>query len=86
MANEIVILISVIIAIITGLGEAVKIAGLPIKLIPLFSILIGIPAGMFVVFPENLTYGIVSGVAMGLSAVGLFSSAKNVGELLKNKK
>lgn len=86
MANDVILLISLTVAIITGSGEAVKVAGLPTKLLPLFSILVGIPAGVFVVFPENLTYGIVSGIAMGLSAVGLFSSVKNLGEFIENKK
>ena len=64
--------------LILAMVEAAKRTGLPAKYAPLLSLVLGMAAGVFILQPGDIVQGIVSGVAMGLAAVGLYSSAKNV--------
>lgn len=68
--------IALIIAVIVGLIELVKkLEAVPVKYMPLFSLLFGIIAGVLYIegsFKEQLMYGIM----IGLSASGLFDQSK----------
>lgn len=68
-------------AIIIGIAEVVKRMGLESKWIPLVDLGLGLIAGIGI-YTAHLGYapieGIVLGIALGLSACGLFSGVKNV--------
>lgn len=69
------------IALIMAIAEVVKKLGLKHKYIPLVDLGLGLIAGLLV-YTAHLHYapieGIVVGVALGLSACGLFSGVKNL--------
>ena len=67
-----------LVGLIMALVEAAKRTGLPAKYAPLLSLALGIAAGVFIMSPGDVIQGIWSGIAMGLSAVGLYSGVKNV--------
>ena len=76
-----------IVALIIGLAEIFKQAGLPVKFIPIVDVLLGIVCGICVyglMLKLDIANGILVGVAMGLSACGLFSGVKNVVEGFKD--
>lgn len=68
------------IALIIGIAEVIKRLGLPKRWIPLIDLLLGLISGICV-YGLHLNYDIVEsiviGLAMGLSACGLFSGVKN---------
>lgn len=69
------------VGIIIALAELVKRLGCPTKYIPLVDISLGLVIGIFVHGIGNnmgIINGIMFGIALGLSACGLFSGAKNV--------
>lgn len=69
------------IAIIIGLAEAVKGIGFPKRYIPIFDIVLGLISGLVVYGYEyhlGLVRGFMLGLAIGLSACGLFSGIKNI--------
>lgn len=66
-----------IIPLIIGLVEVLKRIGLPKKLTPLASLILGIAAGIYYIYPEDIKKGILIGVMVGLSASGLYSGTKN---------
>lgn len=71
------------VALIIGLAQLVKNLGLKPKLIPLFDVLCGLVGGILVYFVEfkyDLIQSIMIGLAIGLSACGLFSGIKNLAE------
>ena len=72
------------IALIIGLAELAKKIGLPHRYIPILDLVLGLISGIGV-YGFALGFGVVNGillgVAMGLSACGLFSGVKNVFEL-----
>lgn len=68
---------------ILGLVELAKKAGLPDKWSPVFAVVLGLGAGLTLLFPGDLGQGVVVGLALGLSATGLYSGAKNVKEELQ---
>ncbi len=72
----------VLIPILVGLLQVVKAADkIDVKYIPILSVVGGLVIGFF--FGELDTKGnIILGLVIGLSAVGLFSSTKNVVEKL----
>lgn len=67
-------------ALVIGIAELCKRCGLPSKWIPLLDLALGIIGGIFV-FGLEMQYGIfkgvIVGIAIGLSACGLFSGIKN---------
>ena len=73
------------IALIIGLAEVIKRIGFNVKYIPLIDLGLGLVSGICV-FGLMLGYGwetgAVIGIALGLSACGLFSGIKNVKEEL----
>jgi hypothetical protein len=68
------------VAIVMGLAEIAKKAGLCPKYIPILDVVLGLVCG-FVVYTVYMNMlpveGIILGVAIGLSACGLFSGIKN---------
>lgn len=69
------------IGLIIGIAEIAKKIGLAHRWIPILDIVLGLISGIFV-YGLAQGYGILNGVllglAMGLSACGLFSGVKNV--------
>ncbi|MBM7717196.1 hypothetical protein JOC94_004221 [Bacillus thermophilus] len=70
----------VLIPIILGLVEIGKSLGMPKKYSPVVSLILGILAGIVYVHPDNLAAATLVGIALGLAAVGLYSSGKNIVE------
>lgn len=68
------------IALIIGIAEVIKRLGLPKRWIPLIDLFLGLISGICVYgLHQNydIVESIVIGLAMGLSACGLFSGVKN---------
>lgn len=69
------------VALIIGLVELIKELGIEKRWIPLVDLGLGLASGVFVygiAQGQGLLNGIVLGIALGLSACGLFSGFKNV--------
>jgi hypothetical protein len=67
-------------AIIVGLCQAMKAAGVPSKFIPLISVFIGVTGAIFLIPYSDgagLANTVVQGIIIGLSAVGLYSGVKS---------
>lgn len=75
------------IALIIGIAELIKKAGMDSRYIPLFDLGLGLVSGICV-YGLALGYGWVNGImlglAIGLSACGLFSGIKNLFEKKDN--
>lgn len=65
--------------LIIGLLEVIKKAGLDARWVPLCSLALGLAAGFLIhgFDPSLASESVVMGLAMGLSAVGLYSGTKN---------
>jgi hypothetical protein len=63
--------------LIMGLAELFKRMGLNAKIIPIINIVLGLAAGI-ALNPNDTLKGIFIGLAVGLSASGLYSGTKNV--------
>lgn len=69
------------VALIIGLAEVVKRFGLDSKWIPLVDIALGLLSGICVYGrTQGILNGVILGIALGLSACGLFSGIKNLTE------
>lgn len=68
----------VLTAAVLGIVQACKIAGLPAKYSPIVAILVG--AVMYVAVAGISPEHVVTGVVIGLSAVGLYESGSRVGD------
>ena len=71
------------VALIIGLAQLAKNLGLKAKFIPLFDVLCGLVGGILVYFVEfkyDFIQSVMIGLAIGLSACGLFSGIKNIAE------
>ncbi|MFT4413173.1 holin [Fredinandcohnia humi] len=75
----------IIVAVIIGLNEIAK-GFINARYIPLFSLLVGVIAGVLFLPVESLKEGILYGVIVGLSANGLFDLTKVSKEKLTIKK
>lgn len=64
-----------IIAVVIGLTQVIKLAGLPIRFIPSVALVIGIVLS-FIVGGQEVGALIFSGLIYGLSAAGFYSGAK----------
>lgn len=69
-----------IIPLLIGLLEVFKKLGLNDKYVPIFSVILGIGTGIALFADGDLATGIVQGMYIGLSAVGLYSGTKNTFE------
>lgn len=72
-----------LIPIITGLVGVFTQLGLRKKFAPIVSLILGLLIGVFYVYPDDIKGGILVGIMLGLSAVGLYSGVKNTKELAK---
>lgn len=73
------------IALIIGVAEIIKRMGFNRKYIPLIDLGLGLVSGICVfglMLGYDIAHGAVIGIALGLSACGLFSGIKNVKEEL----
>lgn len=68
------------VAIVIALAEVLKKLGINSKYIPLFDLGLGLLSGLFVYSDLGIIQSIVVGLAIGLSACGLFSGVKNLVE------
>jgi len=71
------------VALIIGIAEIVKKLGLPTRYIPLVDLGLGLISGICVyVLSKGYDWvsGVMIGIAIGLSACGLFSGIKNLTE------
>ena len=69
------------VALVIGISEIIKRLGLPAKFIPLVDLFLGQLSGIGVfglALGQGIPNGIVIGLAIGLSACGLFSGIKNL--------
>ena len=75
---------SVQVLLIIGLVEVVKrLEVMPKKLLPVLDVILGMISGVCVYglhLGYGMTNGILIGIALGLSACGLFSGVKNLSE------
>lgn len=67
-----------LVAVIVGLVELLKMANFPHKLLPVASLLLGIVGGVVYLHPTDIKAGILMGIIMGLSASGLYSGSKTM--------
>ena len=68
--------------LIIGLAEIAKQLGFNVKFIPVLNIILGLVAGIGLNM-DDIVKGIFVGLAVGLSASGLYSGVKNTKEGLK---
>lgn len=66
--------ISILVPVTTGVIQAIKMAGFPLRFLPLLSVVLG--AGFGVLFISYSVIGIFGGLAIGLASVGLFEFGK----------
>ncbi|AQZ48837.1 hypothetical protein ERICIV_02792 [Paenibacillus larvae subsp. larvae] len=66
----------VIVAVIVGLVEMAKGIGLPVRLAPVLSVILGIAAGV-VYFPGDIKTSVMFGIISGLTSCGLYSAGKS---------
>lgn len=72
------------VALIIGLAEIIKRMGLNTKYIPMVDVGLGLLSGLCVytlAMDYSTVEGIILGIALGLSACGLFSGIKNTMEV-----
>lgn len=83
---DMTITMSIIVAMVIGLSEAIKRAtGLNPKFVPVLDLLLGVALMYLYSFMEGLAspYIVFYGLVAGLTACGLFSAGKNVLEGVK---
>lgn len=69
------------VALVMAIAEAAKIIGLKSRFIPILDVVVGILFGIlnFTIYQNMQIFeGVILGLAIGLSACGLFSGIKNV--------
>lgn len=69
-----------LIGVIIGVVEFLKRLNVPTKLLPVASLAFGIAGGIFYLFPNDIKAGLLTGIIMGLSASGLYSTGKTITE------
>ena len=73
------------VALIMGIAELLKKVGFNAKFIPVVNVVLGLVAGI-ALNPGDIMAGIFTGLAVGLSAGGLYSGTKNTNEGIKTLK
>lgn len=71
------------VALIIALAEVAKNLGVNKKYIPLLDLVIGLIGSCFIYQDLTMVYRVLAGIALGLSACGLFSGIKNTYESFK---
>jgi hypothetical protein len=72
--------------LIVGLVELAKWFGFPARWSPLLSVGLGVAAGWGLAYPSEPIPGIVVGLALGLSASGLYSGCKHLAKPVSKRK
>ena len=71
------------VALIIALAEVAKNLGVNKMYIPLLDLVIGLVGSFFIYSELTVVYRVLAGLALGLSACGLFSGIKNTYESIK---
>ncbi|MEX1029585.1 MAG: hypothetical protein WDZ91_06015 [Paenibacillaceae bacterium] len=66
-----------IVPIIVALVRVLRMSGVPPRWLPLCAIALGMISGFVYIAPENPKLGLLSGIVMGLIAIGVWSSVTN---------
>ncbi|SMO53100.1 hypothetical protein [Melghirimyces algeriensis] len=74
-----------LVPLIMGVVELTKLWGVSSKWAALLSVLLGLTAGLTLVSPDSWIRGTIVGLAMGLSASGLYSGVKNTREGVRKR-
>ena len=74
----------VLIPLIIGIVELLKMYGMKKRLLPFMSLVFGVVGGIIYIYPHDIKAGILVGLMMGLSASGLYSGGKAVIEKSEN--
>lgn len=72
-----------IIPLLMGILEVFKKLGVSEKYVPVMSLILGIGIGIALFAAGDMKTGVVQGIYIGLSAVGLYSGTKNTIEGIK---
>ena len=78
--TELLLSPTALVALIIGIAELLKKAGVPARFIPICDLILGVGGGICVyglMLHYPIANGALIGIAMGLSACGLFSGIKN---------
>ncbi|WP_199620656.1 hypothetical protein [Paenibacillus alkalitolerans] len=75
-----------LVPIIVGLVGVARTAGLPARWLPLLAVVLGLVSGFVYIAPDEPQKAVLSGVVMGLSAIGAWSGTKNTIQSLRSKK
>lgn len=75
--NEFVYAGIAIVPLLVGILEGIKKLGVNPKFIPTLSLVLGIISGIVLFSEGDILAGIVKGIYIGLSPVGLYSGTKN---------
>ncbi|WP_342511802.1 hypothetical protein MKY34_14585 [Sporosarcina sp. FSL K6-1522] len=70
----------VLIPLIIGIVELLKMYGMKKRLLPIMALVFGMIGGIVYIYPNDIKAGILVGLMMGLSASGLYSGGKAVVE------
>lgn len=74
-----------LVPIIIGISEVAKRVGFPKKYVPVLNLALGVAAGFIYAAPSNPKEAALVGIALGLSASGLYSGVKNVAQGVKGE-
>ncbi len=74
----------VLIPLIIGMVELLKMYGMKKRLLPPMALIFGVVGGIFYIYPDDIKAGVLVGLMMGLSASGLYSGGKAVIEKSEN--
>jgi hypothetical protein len=75
-----------LVPIIVGLVGVARSAGLPARWLPLVAIMLGLVSGFVYIAPDEPPKAALSGIVMGLSAIGAWSGTKNTIQNMRRKK
>ncbi|QHZ50046.1 hypothetical protein ERICV_05147 [Paenibacillus phage phiERICV] len=68
---------ALLVAVIVGFVEIAKGVGLPVRLAPVLSVILGIVAGIAYMAVWDIKTGIMYGIISGLTSCGLYSAGKS---------
>lgn len=66
-----------LVPVIVALVHVLRMSGLPARFLPLSAIVLGIAAGYLYLEPHDPRQALLSGILLGLSAIGAWSGMKN---------
>lgn len=74
-----------LVLVLIGILEIVKRLGVVAKWLPVIALVLGGLMGVVYVAPGDIAQGVLVGVALALSATGLYSGTKNVKQGIKGE-